>query len=100
MAALSVLHDGMFVGCANPIFPISESEGSLIFEVLENDAALLKRRLGKIDEYCLNAGKPFSGKLESLEICQSTHQGLAYLRHKATMRAVMTIRKAQADVKQ
>lgn len=99
MAALSVLKDGIFVVCANPIFPISDVDGTLTFEVFEADAASLKRSLGKLDEYCLD-DKHFSGKLVSLEMCRSTHPGLALLRNKPTMRAVMTIHKPLPNIKQ
>jgi len=50
MAYLSVQleEEQMFVGCANPIFLISDMrDGALIFEVFEDDAASLKLRLGK-----------------------------------------------------
>jgi hypothetical protein len=95
MACLSVLVDGVFVVCSNPIFPISEVDGrKLIFEVFEDDAASLERRRGQIDEYCVDATEPFLGELVSLEMCQSTHPGLALLREKPTMRGETTIHKA------
>jgi hypothetical protein len=100
MAGLSVLLDGVFISCANPIFPIFESADSFVFEVFEQDASLLKNRLGKMDEYRLGTGQPFSGKLDRLEKCESTHPGLAHLRNKPTLRAVMTVHKVLSDVKQ
>lgn len=72
---------------ANPIFPLSASGGAFVFEVFEDDATMLKRRLGEI------AGESFSGKLASLEVCRSTHPGLALLQHKPTMRAVIMVHK-------
>ena len=40
MACLSVQHDdgGIFIVCANPIYPLSEEDGILTFEVLEDDS--------------------------------------------------------------
>jgi hypothetical protein len=93
MAGLSVEDRGIFVVCANPIFPISDSgeEGKVTFEVFEQDATSLKLRLGKVESYCMDDGEPFFGELISLEACLSTHPGLAFLREKPTMRGVMKI---------
>ena|ERR1700730_848237 len=94
MAGLSVLKEGIFVVCANPIFPTSDvNNDTLTFEVFEADAASLKHRLGKIDQYCLDK-EPFFGELVSIEMCRSSHPALAHLRDKPTMRGVMTIHSA------
>ena len=97
MASLSVLGEGGIVmGCANPIFIISDegrSKGAkLVFEVFEADASGLRARLGKLDQYGIDPRHlMFSAKLTSLEPCESTHPGLALLRDKPTLRGVLTI---------
>ena len=88
MACLSILKEKMFVVCANPIFPTSEPDWSdgatLTFEVFADDAASLKRHLGKTEHFCLGSEAPFWGKLISLEPCAST-------RDKPTLRGSLKI---------
>lgn len=92
MAGLSVLNGGVFVVCANPIFPILEGERDvLVFEVLQDDARFLKLHLGEVESYCLDDSQPFKGELISLEVRRSTHPRLAVLRQKTAMRAVLKI---------
>jgi hypothetical protein len=91
MACLSVLKDKIYVVCANPIFPVSELGSTFAFEVFEQDAAALKLRLGKPDEYYIDSVGTFFGILESLEPRPSTHPGLALLRDKATLHGVMQV---------
>ena len=93
MACLSVQHEdgGLFIVCANPIFPLSEENEKLTFEVLEDDSASLKRRFGKKENYVLDGGRPFLGEVISLEPCQSTHVALSLLPHKPTLRCAITI---------
>jgi len=95
MACLSISEDaGPLVVCANPIFLLSPpqwSEGAeIVFEVLEPDAQHLRTLLGTVQEYALD-GKPFRGRLASLEPCESSHQGLRLLRNQAPLRGVLTI---------
>lgn len=99
MYALSVLNDGIFVTCANPIFPLSDpTTGTFMFEVLEADSSMLKSRIGKLEAYGVDPTKPpFFGKLVRLEPCESQHLSLLYLRHKPTMRAVIA---TQSEVRQ
>jgi hypothetical protein len=93
MACLSVQHeDGcIFVVCANPIFPLSENEGALVFEVFKDDSTSLKHRIGTKENYMLDGGRPFLGEVVSLEPCESTHAGLSLLRHKPTLRGKIKI---------
>jgi hypothetical protein len=97
MAYLSVLaEDGIIIGCANPIFVISDGGrkkgAELVFEVFDKDAAGLRARLGKFDNYGVNPNQPlFSAKLTSLEPCESTHPGLALLRDRPTLQGILTI---------
>ncbi len=97
MASLFVLSEhGVVVGCANPIFIISDggrkTGAKLVFEVFDNSARGLRRRLGKPDTYGIDPTQPlFSAILTSLEPCKSTHPGLALLRDRPTLRGVLTI---------
>lgn len=97
MADLCVLaEDGIIISCANPIFIISDGgrkkDAKLVFEVFDNSASGLRRRLGRSDNYGVDPNQPlFSAKLTSLEPCESTHPGLALLRDRPTLRGVLTI---------
>jgi hypothetical protein len=78
---------------ANPVFvisPIQECRNGteLIFEVFEADAEALKRLVGAPQLYVFNSTSAW-GKLKSLDPCESTHPGLAYLRNKPTLRGVL-----------
>jgi hypothetical protein len=95
MACLSVQREGttVFVVCANPVFPLSDGrDGAFEFEVFELDSTSLKNRLRKIDSYIVDNIPPFFGELVSLDLCQSTHPGLALLRDRPTLRGVIKIR--------
>ncbi len=97
MASLSVLdEEGIMIGCANPIFIISDSGrkngAEIVFEVFEIDASALRTRLGKSDQYGIDPRHPiFSAKLTSLEPCISTHPSLTLMRDKPALRGVLTI---------
>jgi hypothetical protein len=95
MSSLSVLKDGVFVTCTNPIFPTSSfdlKEGTTFtFEVFEADAASLKARLQTTEKYYLEGRPPFFGKLISLEPCQSTHPGVRLFQNKPTLCGVFSI---------
>jgi hypothetical protein len=93
MACLSVLRDGIYVICANPIFPTSELATTLAFEILESDAAALKLRLDKMEEYYIDSIGTFVGILQRLETRPSTHPGLALLRDKPSLSGVMAVHK-------
>lgn len=100
MAALSIRVDGHFVICATPIFLTSEPSADLLtFEVFESDAARLKSVLGKAETYYLDDAV-FFAELITLERCQSTHPGLALLRHKPTMRGVLRVHKSASPTVQ
>lgn len=102
MATLSVVDDGMLIVCANPVFPILDPNpgvNTITFEVFEADAASLKRRLGKVENYVLD-GPPFFGELISLESCQSTHPSLSLMRDRLTMRGVMKIHETLSTLTQ
>ena|SRR2546426_7720281 len=97
MAVLSVLHkDGIFVGCASPVFLTSELDirkgANLTLEILEADASSLKRMIGKVETFGLgNDQPPFVAEVTSIAPCTSTASGLALLRDRPTMRCVLTI---------
>lgn len=97
MASLSILsEDGVIIGCANPIFIISDGGrqkgAELVFEVFERDATGLRARLGKYEQYGIDPTQlMFTAKLTSLEPCESTHPGLALLRERPTLRGVLRI---------
>jgi hypothetical protein len=97
MAAISVAKDGKlpFVGVANPVFvlsqPVNWDAGGLItFEVLEIDGETLKSLVGQHLYYAIG-DQSFSGVLQLLEPCESTHSGLALLRHKRTFRGSIAV---------
>lgn len=104
MSSLSVLTDGVFVKCADPIFPTSDIpsyEGAeFTFEVFNDDAASLRARLGVIEQYALISQPPFWGKLTSLEPCVSTHSGLLLLRDKPTLKGILLIVPHATQLKQ
>ena len=97
MACLSIVREGLGATIvANPIFVTSAIEklqtgAKLIFEVFEQDAAALGQLLGETRIYVLTPPGNFWGKLDILEPCQSTHPGLALLRHKPTLRGVLAV---------
>jgi hypothetical protein len=95
MSSLSILKEGVFVTCANPIYLTCDLDWrdgvTLSFEIFVADATSLKSRLGEVEQYCLDSQASFWGKLTILEPCQSTHPGLRLLRHKPTLRGVLTI---------
>jgi hypothetical protein len=93
MACLSVQQDdgGIFVVCANPIYPLSEEDGILTFEVLEDDSTSMRLRAGKKENYVLDGGRPFLGEVISLEPCKSTHLALSLLSHKSTLKGAIKI---------
>ena len=95
MSVLSIWEDGVFVIASSPIFIISKpdefhSGSEIIFEVFEEDATALKAQIGNPQYYALGSS-PFWAKLKSLEPCESTHPGLASLRHKTTLRGVFSV---------
>ena len=97
MVHLSILHeDGIMVTCANPIYLTGPTDfrpgGRVTFEVLEADAAHLKRLIGKTETFGLDPQQlPFSAQLTALEPCESTVDALSLLRYKPAMRAVLSI---------
>jgi hypothetical protein len=95
MACLSIREGRIFVVCANPIFlfgnPDWQEGAALTFEVFESDATYLRAQLSRVQEYALGQ-QPFLGQLESLELCESTHPGLALMRETRTLRGILTIR--------
>lgn len=97
--ALSVLKEGVFVLCASPIFPLTDpSTGVFTFEVFDEDASSLKSRLGKVETYGVDPEQPpFVGQLKSLDVCKSTHPGLALLRDKRTLRAIIIVHKPESQ---
>ena len=99
MACLSVFKDGRYVVCTNRLFPTSDLGSTWTFEILEKDAASLKSRLGKVEEFHVDSAGTFSGVLRQLEVRPSTHPGLARLRDRATMYGVITVHKIVSRAK-
>jgi hypothetical protein len=82
---------------AEPIYLIStgniENGAKLVFEVLEDDAGILRSLIGKEKYYILDS-KTFWVRLESLEPCQSTHPTLSMVAQsldKKTLRGVFSV---------
>jgi hypothetical protein len=98
MSCLSIIEERgktVAVVLANPIFPLSQvdfsNRGSFEFEVFEDDADGLRGRIGTFNFYTLDGERPFWGRLKSMTKCQSTHPGLARLRHKPTLRCLVDV---------
>jgi sulfur transfer protein SufE len=96
MAFLSIARDGMMVGCANPIYLTSEADYSsgakITFEVLESDAAVLKRLVGTVETFGFDTTRPpFRAELTSLDPCTSTALALSLMRDRPAMRGVFTV---------
>lgn len=97
MAALSLLpKNGPSHIVASPIFwlnpPKLRQGEKLLFEVLEKDAASLEGLLNKLEQFSIGSHEySFTGKLTCLVPCESSHEGLALLRDKATLRGELTI---------
>jgi hypothetical protein len=89
---------------ANPIFIISENVnwrgGQLEFEVFDADIARLKTLVGRDELFVIGTERVFWGKLVSLEQHESTHPGLAMLRHKPTRLGIMTVHEDEAASRQ
>jgi len=97
MAFLSIVKDGMMVGCANPIYLTSEADygsgAKITFEVLGSDAAFLKRLVGKVETFGFDSTRPpFRTELTSLgTLAKSTVIALSLMRDRPTMRGVLTV---------
>ena len=97
MACLSIIRDGgPSTVAANPIFPLDpidrRGDAEFWFEVLEAAAAELKTLVGEHRCFYIDStGEVFWAKLRSLEPCVSSHQGLALLRDKPTLRGILVI---------
>lgn len=96
MAFLSIARDGMMVACANPLYLTSEPDYSsgakITFEVLEADASVLKRLIGKVETFGFDTSRPpFQAKLTSLEPCTSTVLALSLMRERPAMRGIFTV---------
>ena len=93
MSALSIFKPDRqtVVGIANPIFLTSLLKmargAEVTFEVFDRDAASLKLLVDTKQLYYLD-GHLFWADLKSLAPCQSTHPGLARLRHQPTLRGM------------
>lgn len=95
MARLNIWEEKLFVACANPIFPTSDSDwrnrGNLIFEVLADDADSLRHCLGKIPRFSLDTEAPFWATLTNLDPCISTRTDLSLSRDKPTLHGSLVI---------
>jgi hypothetical protein len=89
MTSLSVIENGLpAIVVANPIFPLSTDQTRITFEILEDDAAALRRLVGRAAFYVID-GVSAAVRLKSLAACTSTHPGLALMREKPTLRGVL-----------
>ena len=99
MACLSVFDRDIFIVCANPIYPLSDlTSGILSFEVLEVDAVMLKRRLGKVEQYHIDSEPEFYGTVTSIEKCQSMHPALSLMRDRPTVRVMLSVHQTESQV--
>lgn len=80
---------------AAPLFPISplvfDPGATVIFELFESDSSALARRVGEVCLYAIASDAKFWAKLISLEPCISTHEGLAHMRNRPTLRATFEV---------
>jgi hypothetical protein len=84
------------IRCASPLYPVSQPDyrpgARITFEVLEADAASLKRLVGKTETFGTDPEHPpFIGQLVSLEPCSSSVAALSLMREKPAMRGVIVI---------
>ena len=97
MACLSIIRDGgPAMVAANPIFPLDpidpRGDAEIRFEVFEADADESLQLVGEHRCFYIDsADGVFWAKLKSLEPCVSSHQGLALLRDKPTLRGILVI---------
>lgn len=99
MACLSILDNGIFVACANPIFLTADVDVAprklLEFEVLESDSRSLAKLREELKTYMLDASVPFLARLTKLQNCKSTHAALSLMRYKPAMCGELTIEAAE-----
>jgi hypothetical protein len=85
------------VSCAHSIFlnvePVLRGGSEFSFEVLEKDAAMLKSRLNKQEQYSLDGGPRFWGELRSLRAYESTDPANALIRFEPALRGSMKVHK-------
>ncbi len=95
VACLSILGDsGPVRVAANPIFPFDpvafHGGAEIGFEVFDVDASELKSLVGSYRCFCIDETSGILwAQLKSLELCVSSHPGLAMLRGKPTLRGVL-----------
>jgi hypothetical protein len=86
-----MLRDGRFVTCASPVFveenPKFDEGRVVVFDVYEDDASVLSRELGTVQEYALD-DRPFWGQLISLQKTPSTRP---IFLQKPALRGIITI---------
>lgn len=97
MASLSIVRDdGPTTLLANPLFmldPIVIVDGAEArFEVFDVDAGMLKSLVGKHQCFYMDSVGIFWAQIKSLELCTSTHPGLALLRNRPTLRGTFVMR--------
>lgn len=91
MTALSRLLDsGPFVLLAH-VFVTDRTPDTLKFEMLEVNGAGLRNHIGLKHQLSCDGGAPFWGELISLELCESTSPGLAFMRDRPTLKGLVRI---------
>ncbi|HLJ26497.1 MAG TPA: hypothetical protein VKY85_07290 [Candidatus Angelobacter sp.] len=95
MAVLSILADNIMLGCASPVYLLSQMDyrrgAKIMFEVAEEDASHLKTLIGQMETYGFDPRqRPFIAQLTSLEPCNAQDPALALL-GKPTMRGILTV---------
>jgi hypothetical protein len=102
MSDLQVLLDDdqigpVLVSCAHAIFlnvePVLRDGSEFSFEVLEKNAAKLKSRLNKQEQYSLDGGPHFWGELRFLRPCEGTDPANALIRFEPALRGSMKVHK-------
>ena len=71
---------------------------NIVFEVLESNVGSLEELVGRDEYFVLDANTHFHGRLQSLAPCSSTHQGLARMRERATLRGVISVSRGNDPV--
>jgi hypothetical protein len=87
---LSLVRQGLPAARIADVYVTLRNGMEVTFEVFEEDAEALRSLVGTTQFYVLDS-ETFWGQLKTLERCESTHQGLARLHHKPTLRGVLAV---------
>ncbi len=92
MSCLSIKpeHTKGYVVLVNPVFVTSKTEWNITFEVLAEDARPLEDMVEKHASYAMD-DEVFWGVVRNLRECESSHPGLALLRHRPCVAGELAI---------